>query len=204
MTTMKLSTSLNSSSHPSLLLELDGGDPLAAEEDALAPPAARVARHVEGGLVGAALHLDHLVTHVVVAVLVHVRLVAAVEGGGGGRRCRRLRHGGVGGVGDGGRDDVAPPRDEDGRRRPRESWAGSESERGLLIAGLSSDEVGPFRNRKFSLSLLSWVGCFFLARLFPAAATRQRDSRRLNSSRPVRRLIWIKRESRVFNSNCQG
>ena len=171
MTTMKLSTSLSISSHPSLLLELDGGDPLAAEEDALAPPSARVARHVEGGLVGAALNPHHSPNlRVVVAVLVHVRLVAAVEGGGGGgRRCRRLRHGGVGGVGDGGRDDVAPPRDEDGRRRPRESWAGSESERGgLLIAGLSSDEVGPFRNRKFSLSsLLGWL-------LFPRSSLPRR------------------------------
>ena len=43
----------------SLLLELDGGDPLAAEEDALAAAAASVARHVEGRLVVAALHLHH-------------------------------------------------------------------------------------------------------------------------------------------------
>ena len=52
-------TSESTEQNSSLLLELDGGDPLAAEEDALAAAAASVARHVEGRLVVAALHLHH-------------------------------------------------------------------------------------------------------------------------------------------------
>ena len=71
-------TTLDQGNPASLFLELDGGEPLALEEDALAAAAARVARHVERLLVRTALNLDHTVSdatrHVVVAVLVNVGL----------------------------------------------------------------------------------------------------------------------------------
>ena len=104
-------------------------------------------------------------------VLVDVGLVAAVEGGGGcrgGRRCCRLRHGGGGD----GRDDVVPPRDEDDLRRLEKAKRGlSQCLFSVVVAGLSILARSVQKSK-----VLSWVGCFFLARSLSHSSVIHADS----------------------------